>query len=316
MALFSEEIPISAERNSIKSYADKLGWDTSYAMLASFNYDRVVIVKEVVESWFLEVRSYLDRNFSERIKNEFHQRIWELYCGKLLNTKFSLLNKPETGLPDFKVLIGDKEVWIEATAPDNGSEEKGNKLPLIREEVAKNGSASYGGLISDRIDPVVLRLKTAIQQKYLKYSSGYLRNGVKNEDPFIIAINSHLFDDGMDPVQTILQLFFGMGNQVVFFDRDHENVETKAFREERPEAKSLKGDIVKVGLFQSGDYEFISGVILASKDLYNIKMDEGELGCDTFFILNPFAKNKVVIEDFSYCARVTVDGEGVKLEKP
>ena len=316
MALFSEEIYASTDRDFIKSRAIELDWDVSYAMLASFDYDRVVPVKEMMESWFFEVKAYLDRQFPERIKKEFHQRIWELYCGKLLNTRFSLLNKPENGLPDFKVVISGKEAWIEATAPDNGSEENGNKLPLIREEVARNGSASYGGLISDRTDPVVLRLKTAIQQKYLKYQSGYLRNGVKNEDPFIIAVNSHLFDDGMDPMHIILQSFVGMGNQVIFFSRDPKNVETGVFREERAEAKSLKGDSVKVGIFQSEEYEFISGVIFLTKDLYNINMSEEELGSDTFFVPNPFARNKVEVDDFSYCTRVVADGEGVKLERP
>ena len=316
MALFSEEISISEDRAFIKSCAVELGWDVSYAMLASLNYDRIVPVKAMAESWFSEVGSYLDRQFSERIKREFHQRIWELYCGKLFNTRFTLLNKSENGLPDFKVLIGGKEAWVEATSPDNGSEESGNRLRLIREEVAKNGSASYGGLISDQTDPVVLRLKTAIQQKYLKYNTGYLRNGVKNGDPFIIAINSHLFDDEMDPVQVILQLFFGMGNQVVFFNRDPENVETSVFREERAEVKSLKGDAVKVGIFQSEEYECISGVIFATKDLYNINMSEEEIGSDTFFVPNPFARNKVAIGDFSYCTRVAADGDGVKLERP
>lgn len=316
MTLFSEEIYASTDRDFIKSRAIELDWDVSYAMLASFDYDRVVPVKEMMESWFFEVKTYLDRQFSERIKKEFHQRIWELYCGKLLNTRFSLLNKPENGLPDFKVAINGKEVWIEATAPDNGSEESGNKLPLIREEVAKNGSASYGGLISDRTDPVVLRLKTAIQQKYLKYQSGYSRNGVKNEDPFIIAVNSHLFDDGMDPVQIILQLFFGMGNQVVFFSGDSKDVESGIFREERAEAKSLNGDAVKVGIFQSEEYESISGVIFATKDLYNINVSEEGIGSDTFFIPNPFARNKVAMEDFSYCTRVATDGTGVRLERP
>jgi hypothetical protein len=316
MSLFSNEIPPSEDADFIRSKAKKLDWNFAYATLASFIKEPVVSMKNELENWFSELESFLDGEFGELIKKEFHQRIWELYCGKLLGERFKLSKKAENGLPDFLARIQEDEVWLEATAPDNGRDEHGNKLFLMRDELAKNGHASYGGLISERTDPIVLRTKAAIQKKYESYRSTYTANGVSTDKPFMIAINSYLFDDGNYPDQAILHLFFEMGNQVVFFGKNSGSAPEGIFREQRNEAKSLKGDQVAVGMFRSNQYAEISAIIFTPKDIFNLERNKNRIGSDVFVIFNPFAKNKISPEAFSFCTRVTAEGDGVRFEKP
>lgn len=316
MSLFSSEIPPSEDAGFIKSEAKKLDWNFAYAALASFVEEPLVSIKKDLEVWYSELEIFLDDVFSDMIKKDFHQRVWELYCGKLLSERFKLSKKSENGLPDFLVHIQQDDVWVEATAPDNGSDKHGNKVFLLRDELRKNGYASYGGLISERTDPIVLRAKAAIQKKQESYRSTYTANGVSTDKPFVIAINSYLFDDGNHPDQVILHLFFEMGNQVVFFGKNSGSTPEGIFREQRGEAKSLKGDQVEVGMFRSNQYAEISAIIFTPKDIFNLERDKNKIGSDVFVIFNPFAKNKILPETFSFCTRVTAEGDGVRFEKP
>lgn len=316
MTLFDKHAPNIKRISVVKRFAAARGWDFTYTIINTMN--SVAELKDQLENWHRELLDYLDKDFVEKTKIDFHQRIWELYCGKLLNQRFNLIKKPiKSGLPDFLFEKEGEPTWLEATAPENGSEADGNKLLLLREELAKKGFIGYGGLINVRTDPVVLRLKAAIEKKYQNKLPIYLKSGMGEGQPFILAVNSHLFDDGMHSDQIILQLFFGMGNQVVIFGKDPQESKTnEVLREDRKEAASLKGVNVSVGMFCSKQYEYISGIIFTPKDIYNLERTDMEIGKDIFYIGNPYAKNPVSSEVFSFCTRVTEEGGGVKFEKP
>ncbi len=315
MFLFEEQSRTFDEVSDVKDYARERGLNLTYAIINTMG--RIAPLKHELEGWYQELSDYLDREYPEQAMKNFHQRIWELYCGRLLNKRFKLIKKSsKPGLPDFLFESGES-IWLEATAPDNGSEESGNKLLLLREVLAKNGHAEYGGPINERTDPVVVRMKAAIEKKYQNNFPGYLKNGMREDQPFILAINSYLFDDGMHPEQVILQLFFEMGNQVVIFGDDSKNKEDgRILRENRKEAASLKGDKVSVGIFRSDKYKYISGVIYSTKDIYNLERGDQEIGKDVYYIGNPNAKNPIPVDIFSFCTRVVAVGEGVKLERP
>ncbi|MBP9732715.1 MAG: hypothetical protein KBD29_04640 [Candidatus Magasanikbacteria bacterium] len=194
--------------------------------------------------------------------------------------------------------------------------DRGSNTVQQAEELAKTGKAEYGGLINERTDPIVLRLKGAIHKKYLSNLPQYYKNGMKRDEVFILAVNSYLFDDGMHPEQIILQLFFDMGNQVVLFSKDPNiNQGEGALREDRKEARSLKGDSIRVGLFQSNMYEEISAVLFSQKDIYNLERREEIIGSDAFLIINPYAKNSISPEDFDFLNVVTLQDSKVKFER-
>ncbi|QQS61535.1 MAG: hypothetical protein IPN70_01210 [Candidatus Moraniibacteriota bacterium] len=313
--LFPQKISRYNNSAAIKQRASELKWSVPYAMLCLADDERVNFVRDKIGDWYMNFSTFLDKKLVDEIKKDFDQRIWEIYCTKLFDVKFGLIKKREDGLPDFKTEISGKDTWIEVTAPKNGTEEDGNKLPLIS-DVIKGGLIVFGGLVNERTDPIALRIKTAIERKIDNYRKKYLKNGVREKDPLIIAINSALFDDGINQEQIALQLFFNMGNTLVTFNKDPKIETIGVFREQRDVANSMKGDCVKVGLFQSDAFKEISCVILTHNNIYNLELNSDGIGSDLLVIFNRYAVNKIDPSCFEFCKRMIPDGDDVRRETP
>lgn len=315
-SLFSKdykEINTSAELGLL---VKKTGLDPLFLAISCSKFH--FKIKNDLEKWFQKINIFLDRDFSKEIKRKCHQRLWELYCGKLADEKFGIQEKnKKKGTPEFKCFHKEKIIWIEAVAPENGLDS--NKIKLVRDELKEREFVSRGGPISDVVDPVVLRAQSsAINQKYEKYIKTYLKNGVSPDDGFIIALNTHLFDDGMLDEQTIRQLFFGMGNQVILFNKskDIPMPKNRVLVEDRKKSCSLSGVKIETGIFLTDKYKYISGVFFTSKGVVNLNRNKNEIGSDIYFVQNPNAGNKIPIAAFFFCNTFTYDGINLKLTRP
>ncbi len=160
-------------------------------------------VKLWMEKLWVLCRDYLDSNFSDiKTLGHFYQRSWELYlCATLICRGYNLI-KHRTG-PDFKIKVANNTIWIEAIAVNKG--EADDRVPDI----------VWGKAMDVPESEMLLRLTAGLYKKYQGYCSYIKSDVVRDNEPYVIAINrselEHL--DGSNPL--ILNCLFGIGPQVL-----------------------------------------------------------------------------------------------------
>lgn len=121
---------------------------------------------------------FADRSFSYEFAQNLHQRFWEMYLGsRLLDLGYELQPRASDKGPDFHLIIDNRNVWIEATAPSEGVGV--DSVPTLEE---------HSGFDPIPEEKIILRFTNAISEKkgkILQYQKVVI---VQDEDTFLIGI--------------------------------------------------------------------------------------------------------------------------------
>jgi hypothetical protein len=152
-----------------------------------------------------------DPHFEYALDQDPYARLWEMVLAKILKVEGYQPTSAARG-PDFVVEMPPKRVFIEEICPGPGDEGNPNSVAPI----------AYGAVIAQDIpiSQIVLRIRSALEEKRRKYTQ-YLAQGIVSEsDICIIAVNSSKIGfgraSGLWP-PAIMRATHGLGSPYVIF---------------------------------------------------------------------------------------------------
>lgn len=234
--------------------------------------------KQKFNSLWKKYAPYADRHFLSQIKNNFHQRSWEMYIGNVL-LKNGLVIQSQNEGPDFVI---DSIAYIECVAPTKGDPIKNDSVP----EMFVATKSEEICVQEVPVDKIILRITQAIKDKALvQYESWKSKKWFDSRKPFIIAINTGDLGYGEDPsMPNVLKALFGFQFMQI-------NMKTGAKNfSHRNEISKTNSETVSVNYFIDEHFSFVSGILFSDKSVLNHPENIGE---DCVFVNNPFANNPV-----------------------
>lgn len=263
--------------NLMKEYP---GYDPAYVCL--FAAPGAKAIKEFVENLYKECKTYLDDDFVSDLKTHFSQRSWELYlAGTLSDLDFNIGAHKSFG-PDFN-LYDEQEntiAWIEAVAPQKGDGQ--DKVPLM--------PIGFAAGVPEK--ELLLRLTSVLDIK-LKGYNAYLKSGlVKENEPYIIAINRSELEHVDPTIPLILKCLFEIGDLTIKMKVGEEGAGGSSTSWTiRPDVTKANGSQIPMSFFKNPDNAGISAIIYCTKSISNSPRDKGEIGEDLVLVHNPLACN-------------------------
>lgn len=238
--------------------------------------------KEWMEKLWEQYEQYADTHFLEDFKRQFAQRSWELYLGtSLLNRGFKLGKHNPAG-PDFDVQNekGERLTWIEAITTDKG---KGSdKVPEM----------VHGAVMDVPEEEMLLRISNALDKKFKKYQVELTKEIIKNNEPYVIAVNRSPLDHVDPGLPLILKALFGIGHQALrIMAGGIRQEEPESFWTGRPKIGKQSGTDVPMLFFEDSTHSGISSVIYCTDNVLNSPHIPQEMGENFVIIHNPLAKN-------------------------
>lgn len=248
-----------------------------------------VELRELLNSLWSKFFPLADSNFVDEISNDFHPRFWEMYLANVLLNNGMKLSSKDFG-PDICVDSGDKSVWVEAIAPTKGN---GADAVPVQE---KNGQAS-----NVPEDKIILRLRSAIEEKHRKYLKYISNNTMSKSDPYVIAINGYQLPSWMCQTAPsfIEKAVYPLGCHTVTFNKKTKNIVDRGI-EYRPEIIKQNNATVDTTVFQNPDYAGISAIIFSCANVWGLKSSQlwesdspGLVGKDFQVLHNSLANNPI-----------------------
>jgi len=240
-----------------------------------------------LESIWEKYNNYAEPNFLDRLRavDGFHPFSWQMYLASVILEKNYKL-QPNRGLgPDLQIKIGNKNIWMEAVITTPGGDETSAGLPK-------------SGAIYDGLDPRVARISNALTKKYEKYLSKYRGSVCKENEPFIVAING-CNTNTLDAIRAAEATVYGRGNDMLIRAADGT---TKGGFYELREAIEIKKESgqakIQTNYFCNDSFKEISGIIYCEEHVINANNNERTPEDNLYFLLNPFATNKINLEEF------------------
>jgi len=241
--------------------------------------------REFVEVLWRKYQLHAEKDFKPEITHHFHQRFWEMYLAvTLLELGFELLPKKKkdpTG-PDLCFTdVHQRQVWLEATAPERGTGVEA--VPISRLDTAY--------YIDE--EKILLRLTSAIQAKYEAYKRYIDKRIVTRDDPCIIAINGWLIPDSSTAghIPYLVQVALPFGRLSAIYDRETLKLIDHGYQY-RPQVAKTTGAPVVTDIFLNSDYSQISGLLFSrASAIY----PSSQLGEDFIFLHNPNVRNALEI---------------------
>lgn len=273
-SIFTNDFPITNSQDELEKiqvqYSDL---DPDYVASGCSNERR-----KYYDSMWKQFRKYADRNFLSQIKISFRERIWEMFVGVvLLQHGYDIENLGKG--PDFFV---NSSFYLECISVSKGDERSQFKVPEF-----KYNQANW---ISET--PILLRITSAIKEKYEKYKNNWKgKDWFDQSMPFIIALNTsdlNILGSWEDNVPYIAKVLYGIGPLVyqlpVGPGTDFE--QGKTFWKYREEIKKGDSDIQST-IFLTADHSEISGILYSESRLIM-----SPLNGDNFLLLkNDLARN-------------------------
>jgi hypothetical protein len=233
--------------------------------------------KSYLEELWQLFSPYADPHFKSELASQFQPRFWEMYlaCG-FIQLGFELIPRRSSYGPDIQIKLNNRNIWIEATAPDAG---KGADALILHD--------SSEAFIQVPEEQIILRLANSISKKCQKYAEYISSNTISANDAYVIALNGfnipYAFAD--DEIPYIVKSVLPFGNLTVTYDFQSEKV-IKQFYQYRNHIQKKSKSKVPTTTFQDPAYSFISGVIYSRAELWNLPTTIGD---DFLFIHNPIA---------------------------
>lgn len=265
--------------------------DNLFVPYQSGNDKRYLLVRD--DSRFLDQKAYLenlwqifspfaDSDFKSELSYQFHPRFWEMYLAcALLQNGFELIPRHSPNSPDIHIRFQDRDVWIEATAPDAGI--GADALAPIDNSV---------GFIKVPEEQIILRLTNSIQKKCQKYQEYVSLGLISSNDVYLLGINGFdipfsLMDKGDIPF--IAKSVFPFGDMVVTIDTGQDKVIDQGYKY-RKHIQKKSSSFVPTTTFQDPSYSFLSGIIYSRAELWNLPRFFGD---DFLYVQNPIADQKL-----------------------
>ena len=245
-------------------------------------------IKEWLEELWEQYEPYADKDFSEKLKKEFHQRTWEMYLACTLLNRGFLLKEIKTkkgGEPDICLELNGKNIWLEAIAPRVG--EGNDRIPEIQ----------YGVVQDVPEEQMLLRLRNALEVKFNKYKDYLGKNIIKENEAYIIAINKGALLHPDPQIPLILKCLFSIGFLGIPIRSEKSRT---PFWSRREELKKKSGSSISMGFFENPEYSCISAVVYCVDNILNSPRDKNTMGDNFVFVLNPLAKNRIEEKLFGF----------------
>jgi len=203
-----------------------------------------------------------------------------MYLGCLfLDYGFDLQKKTQKEGPDLHLLWNGYSIWVEATAPESGT--GANAVPDYK----------FNEVSDQPEKQIILRLISAIEEKFKKYK-GYIDKGViKGNDFYIIAVNGGRIRHAIveQQIPYIVKSVLPFGNLVLSLSKEPMKIVDSHY-EYRDIIITAKGSPVPTNIFERRDYAGISAVLYSSMNIVN---RPNKIGVEVHLVHNPLADNKL-----------------------
>ncbi len=270
--------------------------DPLYKFIRDGKEDHHQEARKFVEELWQIYKPYAETEFLTKVKEDFHAKTWEMYLGGVfLKHGLNLQRKNKTEGPDTHLLWNNQSIWIEAVAPTSGSGE--NKVPEY----------NYNEASDTPIDKVILRLTSAIGEKYEKYNKYIYKGTIKPNDFYIIAVNGGRIPHSIaeENIPYIVKSVFPFGDLVLTLKKDSRKIVGSRY-EYRDTITTAKGSSVSTSIFENNDYSGISAILYS---WMNVVTRPNEIGVEIQYVHNPFATNKLPLGIFPFGCEWWVEGE-------
>ena len=283
------------ERKNILLFdKSKDGKDPLYIKIRDF-HDKEV--KERLENLWTNFCPFADSKFDQDFRDDLIPRFWEMYLGTMFIQEKKKLQKVGDCGPDILIIEpGGNKIWVEAIAPAQG--EGPDKVPNME------GS----GWIPE--EKVILRIRSAIEEKYQKYLFYLERGYILDTEPYVIAINSFKIEyahKDSDP-SYIIQAVFPIGVPTLWINPSTGNKLREGYQH-RTEIIKTKGSKVETDIFLQDKYEVISAVIYSEIWPYEYP---SRLGSRVRLVHNPKAINRIRNSWLSTGIEYNLEGNEIK----
>ncbi len=246
--------------------------------------------KDEISNMYKVYEGYADQNFlydfSSGDEEKFNQRWWEMYLTvHLINQKLKVINNGNSnnGSPDIKIAFKGKTIWIECISPTRGEEK--NKVPALPVSILSDIKVNKVPW-----KEVLLRITSAIRDKFEKYQL-YLKKAVVSEkDIFIIAINCSQLGKygfiGKSQLPSIVEAVYPIGFNIFEIGKSENINDLSSSLSYMDRIYKANGSSVNTSIFLDKNYSGISGIIGTSRD-------EFQKDKPIVFVSNPLSKNKL-----------------------
>jgi hypothetical protein len=233
-------------------------------------------LRERVDELFQFLDGLEDSDFEHALDQDPHARLWEMMLAKILKTEGYKPTSGDRG-PDFVIEMAGQRVCIEAVCPGPGEEGNPNSVPPI----------TYGAPIAQDIPvaQIVLRIRSALAEKKLKYSRYIEDRIVSQGDVCIIAVNGSKIGraSGLWP-PIIMRATHGLGNPYVIFDSS-EGAVGQGIESCKSIAK-INGPEIDTTFFLSEDNSNIAAILYSDSSCFSLRFD---LFGESILVHNPKA---------------------------
>jgi hypothetical protein len=241
--------------------ANPLNASTMYVALRSPTSEKQRRVRAHVEQLWQIYHYYAEPLFLSEFPLQFHERWFEMYLGVGLLKAGAKLQKTLPPGPDLLVNANGRHFWIEAVCASGGQP----GLPDTVEEPVRPGpgEVSAGGYVP--WDRIALRIRNSIEEKKRKYDRYLERSIVTVDDYLLIALNVYKIPFASADVERyVFRSLFGIGNQVIMFDRSTTQPVGSTNQQLLAIAKVATGSEVGTMPFIDGSMPAIAGTIVSS----------------------------------------------------
>lgn len=250
-------------------------------------------IKEHIEYLWDIFEPYAEPGFREEAKIEefFSQKMWELYCGATM--RFHGKNIVEKGKkgPDHLLCESLGKVWVEDIAVTSGVGP--DAVPPLRSANVLKGESISTQTIPE--DEMALRITHGLREKFYKYERYCENDVVKQNEPYVIAINRGAFLYP-DHIPLVLKAVFSIGQPFMRFDPETGEHTSSGWTREG-EIFKINGAPVPKNFFQLEEFAGISAVIYCKENICSIPKI---LGDDMYIVHNPLARNPLPREFFPF----------------
>lgn len=231
--------------------------------------------------------------------NKFEGLLWEMILSlKLIGHGFELIpdSSKDGDRPDICIDICGRRVWIECYVPTLGNPNSKNY------PISPKGNYGVRGV---NINGLLLRLAGGLNEKKKQLSAWLEKGIVKENEPYIIAINGHILqflDIDEKSLPRIMGVLYEVGPLCLEFDRSSE--ETRAFFLNQAMLKKYNNAEVNAGFFLDEQNCKASGMIYSTDWIASYSSRPKPKYC---YVENVNAKNRVDInfDDFMQTYKYT-----------
>ena len=268
--LFTDDFPIVKNNTELQELFRLYPDYDPYYIAATSIADR----REKFEKLYEKYHPYADSHFPSEVKKQFHQRTWEMYLGCALIERGIKFTSKDVG-PDILIEEFGKRIWIECIACTKG--EGKDRVPDLQYGVAQN--------VPD--EEMIIRITSALKNKFEKYQKYVDKGIIKGEDCFNIAVNAGAFGHP-EARPLILQSVFPIGHPTLSWSINNPQEKPVSGWTTRTFLTKKNGSPAPTTFFVDKEHAGISGAIYCKNNILNHANVFGE---DILLVHNPQASN-------------------------